>query len=75
VGDCLFDAITYLLKYSISSIMIWKNNMSHLQECLGLDTLKVFECCRRGVKFEFLHDLHHGNANEKKKFRKCPFQH
>jgi hypothetical protein len=29
VGDCLFEAITYLLKYFITSWMIQKNSMSH----------------------------------------------
>jgi hypothetical protein len=29
-GDCLFDAIIYLLKYSITSILIWMNFMFHL---------------------------------------------
>jgi hypothetical protein len=27
VGDCLFDSIAYLLNYSISLVLIWKNNM------------------------------------------------
>jgi hypothetical protein len=32
VSDCLFDAITYLLKYSISSRMIQQNSISYLKE-------------------------------------------
>jgi hypothetical protein len=38
VGDYLFDGIVYLLKYSISSKMIQKNNMSHLKESFRLGT-------------------------------------
>jgi hypothetical protein len=29
VGDCLFDARTYLFKYSISSKMIWKKKITY----------------------------------------------
>ncbi len=31
VGDCLFDAIAYLLNSSISSKLIQKNSMCYLQ--------------------------------------------
>jgi hypothetical protein len=64
VGDCLFDVITYLSKDSISFKMIWKNNMTHLKQSLRLGTCKVLEYHRWELIFEFLHDLHHGNANE-----------
>jgi hypothetical protein len=75
VGDCLFDAIAYLLKYSISFVMIWKNSMPHLKEALRFGTLKVFECPKWELNFEFLHDLHHGNRNdEKSSIRKSLFQ-
>jgi len=43
VGDCLFDLIAYLSKYSISSRMLWKNNMSHLKQCLRFGTPKALE--------------------------------
>jgi len=29
-GDCLLHAIIYLLRYSITSILIWMNFMFHL---------------------------------------------
>jgi hypothetical protein len=32
VSDCLFNAIAYLLKYSISSKMRGQNNISYLKE-------------------------------------------
>jgi len=64
VGDCLFDVITYLSKYSISFRMIWNNCMSHLKQSLRLGTPKVLKYHRWELKFEFLHDLHHGNAND-----------
>jgi hypothetical protein len=68
VSDCLFDAIAYLLKYSINSTIIQKNNLLHLKEPLRLGTPKVLECHRSKLKFEFLHDLHHGNANDKETY-------
>ncbi len=46
VGDCLFDAIIYLLKYSIRFRMTQKNSMSHLQKCLMFGTLQTLECRR-----------------------------
>jgi hypothetical protein len=42
VGDCLSNAITHLLKYSISFKMIQKNSMSHLKESLRLGTPKAY---------------------------------
>jgi hypothetical protein len=41
VGDCLYDAITHLLKYSVGSKMIQKNSMSHLKNNLKLKYLKL----------------------------------
>jgi hypothetical protein len=32
IGDCLFDAILYLLYYSMTSITIRENNMAYLQK-------------------------------------------
>ncbi len=43
VGECLFDLIAYLSKYSINSRMLWKNSMSHLKQSLRLGTLKALE--------------------------------
>ncbi len=68
MGDYLFDAIVYLLKYSINYKMIRKYNMSHLQECLTLGTPKVLKCHRRELKFEFLHDFHHGKTSDEKTY-------
>jgi hypothetical protein len=48
--------------------MIGKNSMSHLIESLRLDTFKTLECCRRNLKFEFWHDLHHGKPNDEKNY-------
>ncbi len=53
VDDCLFDAITYLLKYAISSKMIGINSMSHLQECLTLGTPKGLKCHAQELNFDF----------------------
>jgi hypothetical protein len=57
-NDCLFDAIEYLLKYSINSTMIQKII------CCIIGTPEALECCRSKLNFEFLHDLHCGNAND-----------
>ncbi len=66
MGDCLFDAIVYLVKYSINSKIIRKHNMSHLQECLTLVTSKVLKCRVVGdnKNLKFLHDFHHGKTND-----------
>jgi hypothetical protein len=37
VGDYLFDAIFYLLEYSITSNLIQINFMFHLQKCLRFE--------------------------------------
>ncbi len=75
MGDFLFNAIIYLLKYSIGSRMKWKNNVSHLKESLRLATHKTLKCHGQELKFEFLYDLHHGNANDEEiYFKKNPFQ-
>ncbi len=42
--------------------------MLRLKEYLKFDTFKALECCRRCLNFEFLHDLHHGNANDEKNY-------
>jgi len=64
MGDCLFDAITYLLKCSNRFKSIWRNSMSHLQKCLTFGTLQVLECCKWELNFEVSHDLYHGQENE-----------
>jgi hypothetical protein len=48
--------------------MTEKNNMFHLLQCLTLGTLKSLKCHRWELKFEFLHDLHHGQANDEKTY-------
>jgi len=68
VGDCLFDGIIYLLKYSFNQKMIWKNRMSQLKESLRLATPKALKWHRQELNFEFLHDIHHRNANDEKNY-------
>lgn len=68
IGDCLFDAIVYYLYYSMTSITIRENNMAWLQKCLMFETPEALECHRRELKFEFLHDLHHGQAINDKSY-------
>lgn len=75
VSDYLFDLIAYLLKYIINSTMIQKNSVSHLKESLRVGTPKALKCRRSKLNLEFLHDLHHGNANDEEIYIiKCPFQ-
>jgi len=38
IGDCFFNAIVYLLYYSMISITIQENNMAYLQKCLMFKT-------------------------------------
>ncbi len=40
VDNCLFDSISYLLKYLLTSFQIKQNNIQHLIECLTLHTQK-----------------------------------
>ncbi len=40
--------------------------MSHLQKCLMFGTLKILECRRLELNFEFLHDHRHGKVNDEK---------
>jgi len=42
--------------------------MSHFKKHLRLGTPKALECCRQELKFETLHDLHHGNGNDEKTY-------
>jgi len=60
IGDCLFDAIVYFLKYAINSNEHCKNSIAHLQQCLTLGTSKTLECCTCELSYKFLDDLHHG---------------
>jgi hypothetical protein len=46
VGHCLFDSIAYLLNYSISLKLIWKNSTCYLQECLIVGMPQALECCQ-----------------------------
>jgi hypothetical protein len=62
VGDCLFDSISYLLKYSISSISLRQNSMNYLKHCLLLNTPKAQRCRLNELNPSFLHDLHEGAA-------------
>ncbi len=68
VGDCLFEVISYLLKYTKISKIIWQNNMSCLKNCLNLETLETIECHKWLLKFHFLYDLHGGQANDEQTY-------
>ncbi len=53
-GNCLFDPIFYLLKYSLIALQIRQDNMQYLKEC-----------CLRELKPSFSYDLHNGQfSNE-----------
>jgi len=62
VGDCSFDSIAYLLNYSTSLELIWKNNLCYLQKCLTIGTLQALECCQCELNPKFSHEIHHGEA-------------
>ncbi len=51
LGDCLFNAIAYSLKYIETSKSIRKNNMLYLKFCLNIGTPEVTECYRIGINF------------------------
>jgi hypothetical protein len=68
VGDCLFDVITYLLKYSITLNSIQMNFMFDLQKCLKFEISKTLLCHECELNYEFLHDLHCGQANDKETY-------
>lgn len=48
-----------MLKYSMSSKEIHRNNTQYLQNYLAFDVLETLECHRQEFSCEFLHDLHH----------------
>jgi hypothetical protein len=62
VGNCLFDSISYLMKYSISSLSLRQNSMNYLKHCLILNIPKAQQCQLRKLNPSFLHDLHGGTA-------------
>ena len=62
VGDCLFDSVSYLMKYSISSISLRQNSMNYLKYCLLLNTPKAQRCRLYELNPSFLHDLHDGTV-------------
>lgn len=70
VGDCLFDSISYLLGHEISSILLRKNSMNHLANCLVLNTPKALQTRNEELNPEWLHDLHVGVYNEHDYIRK-----
>jgi hypothetical protein len=41
VGNCLFDSVSYLMKYSISSLSYRENSMNYLKYCLILNILII----------------------------------
>ncbi len=73
VGDCLFDAIVYLLKYLITSNSIWMNFMFQFQECLRFEIPKALLCHKCELNYEFLHNLHHGQTNNEETYIKFFF--
>ncbi len=48
--------------------MLRKNSTSRFRKDLRLGTPKALECCRQELKFEIMHDLHHGNGNDEKTY-------
>jgi hypothetical protein len=41
ICNCLFDFISYLLDNHLSSFELKENNMTHLNQCLLLNTKKI----------------------------------
>jgi hypothetical protein len=64
VGDCLFDSISYLLQYEVSSTSLRMNTMGHLAQCLSLNTPKAQQTRQLELNPDWLHDLHEGVYNE-----------
>jgi hypothetical protein len=69
VGEYLFEAISYLFKYIKTSKIIWQNNMFYFKICLNLEALEAIECHKWLFKFDFLHDLHGGQANDEQTYK------
>jgi hypothetical protein len=46
------------------------NYAFHLQKCLRFEILKALLCCECELNDEFLHNLHHGQVNNKKTYIK-----
>jgi hypothetical protein len=42
--------------------------MFHLQKCLRFEIPKAFLCHEHELNYEFLHDLHHGQANNEETY-------
>jgi hypothetical protein len=63
--DCLFNVITYLVNYSKTSIIIQTYLMVHLQDCLTIETLEALLCRKCELNKYFMHDLHHGQVDNK----------
>jgi hypothetical protein len=64
VGNCLFDSISYLLQYEISSTSLRLNTMGHLAQSLSLNTPKAQQTWQLELNPDWLHDLHEGVYNE-----------
>jgi hypothetical protein len=60
MGNCLFNSISYLLDNHLSSLELRQHNMTHLNQCLLLNTRKTQQCCIRELNPSFLFDLHQG---------------
>ncbi len=46
------------------------NFLFHLQEFLNFEIPQALLCCERELNSKFLHDLYHGQANNKKQYIK-----
>jgi hypothetical protein len=62
-GDCLFDAIAYIIQYKKSSLSIRQNVVAHMQHCLSLGTSEALLCRSRELQPAFMHNLHQGQVN------------
>ena len=60
VGDCLFDSISYLLRYTETSASLRANSMQHLENCLENNTPKGSETRIMELNKDFLIDQHNG---------------
>jgi hypothetical protein len=68
VGDCLSNAITYLLIFLETSTIIQKKSMLYLQDCLSLGILEAWQCHWCELNINFLHNLHNKQANDEKTY-------
>ncbi len=68
VGNYLFDSISFLLKYSLTSLQIRQNGMQYLKECLTSNTQKTQKCNFKELNPSFLYDLHNGQVSNEHQY-------